>query len=323
MDILINSIINKIQQNGSKEEILKFYDLYEPLVKIIYMDIEYIFKYKHGQNIAHNRFIKILNLDKYWGLLICPTGWGKSMMHLLFMSSYWDKYNNTILLLTKRKDILIDQMLSLKRKLKMLKYNGILRHDVNIINQINSLNIKTINSAKNYSLVVINLDKLNNTDKLKQINWDKIGFVICDEVHWFSGNMTHKTANYIKNKIKFCIGSSATPIRTDKDSQSNMMGLFGKPFTVLYELSYMEAWRHNVIVPIYHKYFVINDDLFDKVTKNGKTIYKYKQEGIDKIGQVIIEYINTKSLHKKTILILQIKKIAAEMVQIFHQIKIL
>lgn len=74
IDLLTCNIIKKIQQQIDKNTILNFYGLYDPLIKVIYMDIEYIFRYKYGQDIAHKQFIKILNLDKYWGLMICPTG---------------------------------------------------------------------------------------------------------------------------------------------------------------------------------------------------------------------------------------------------------
>lgn len=297
--LLYNNIINKINEGWTNSEILYWYDLYSPIVEFILDNINKLFNYRYGQEIAHQEFNNVLKLSSYWGLLVCPTGYGKSILHYLFISSYMNNnINKNCMITTKRKDILNDVMISIKKTLEMLKLNGILNNIPIVINQVSSFNANTINKAKN-SIIIINIDKL--ITKATSINWTSIGFVIFDEVHWLSGEKTFRMALHIKKYVKYCIGSSATPIRSDKDSRENIGELFGNPLNVLYNISYADAWEHNIITPIYHKYLTINKHLF-LISKdnNDNVTYKLKPEA-KTIMINNISLIANKTIYKKII----------------------
>jgi superfamily II DNA or RNA helicase len=297
LKFLCNNVKKKISDGFTKEQILICYDLYAPIVDIIIDNLTDIFKYRYGQDIAHNYFNNILNNKSYWGLNICPTGTGKGILHNLFICSYWNKYSDNIMLTTKRKDILIDQLSTLKHKFNILKFSGILKKDFNILNQVNSLNVNEINSCEN-SLIIINIDKLLNN--YKNIDWKKIGFLIIDEVHWLSGQETCNMVKYIKQYVNFCIGSSATPIRANRESLENLKQIYSDPLNILFEMSYMDAWNNNIIVPIYHKYFIINKGLYDVKQSDDKIKYYFKKEAKDIISTNILKYLNV-SVYKKCI----------------------
>src|SRR5438477_10437111 len=50
---------------------------------------EFVFRY--GQKEAYDKFNTMICENTYWGLMIAPTGWGKTMMHYLFMGSFFKK----------------------------------------------------------------------------------------------------------------------------------------------------------------------------------------------------------------------------------------
>lgn len=317
---LYDNIKQKLETGYTKDQILNCYDIYEPIANTIIKEIENKFVYRYGQDIAHNEFKNILELASYWGLLICPTGYGKSILHNLFIASYWNKYNKNIMLITKRKDILQDQLCTLNDKLDILKLNGILKNNFVVLDQVNSFNCNKINKCNNNTLIVINIDKLINNYEF--IKWDKIGFTIFDEVHWLSGKETFIMANNIKKHVKFCIGSSATPIRADKESQENIKKLFGDPLNVLYEISYIDAWKNNIIVPIYHKYFVINKGLYNIKETEGKVKYDFKKEAKDIISNNMVNYLN-QTIYKKCICFCRDKKSLVEWRKYLSSVKTL
>lgn len=248
-------------------------------------------KYRHGQKQAHDSFMNILNFNTYWGLLIAPTGWGKSFMHQLFIASYWSKFNKSIMLITKRKDILIDQLDELKQRLQQFQFiYGFGKYE--IIEQINNFNIKLLNKNRT-KLVIINSDKLitrQNKSKYKLIDWKSYGLVLFDEVHWSGAKRIHEFMNHLKLSVDYCIGSSATPVRSDLQNQKNIKSLFGKDYNTLYELSYKEAWDHKVIVPIEHVYFNVTNYRKETNEKNNKTTFVFKAPGKHMIIKKISSY---------------------------------
>ena len=282
------------------------------------------FSYRYGQNIAVKKFKSILELPEYWGLLVAPTGWGKSMIHLLFIGEFWKKSIKSVFLITKKKDILHDLIDGIIKKIGWLKkWNKFPNVKFEIVDQVNKFNIKEINNVKSHKrkLVIINSDKLitrkfskdgkNKMNKrLDKIKWNKFNFVIFDEGHHTGAKKIFKFMEYAKNKIKYCIASSATPLRADIDNQTNIKSLFGcsktKELNILYELTYEEAWKHKIILPIKHDYFVVSD--FSKtIDCNGRSIYKFKNSGKRTIIKRIKEYTKV-SAYKKLILFFGSKK---------------
>lgn len=219
------------------------------------------FQFKYGQDTAYDIFREKMRLPGYWGLMIAPTGWGKSMMHYLFMGLFFQQSNRNILLLTKRKDILSDVIAEIQGEIRKLKEKRMFPDvEITVCDQVNhKLDHHVINQCTEYSVVIINSDKLItrnlndakfNSARLDRLNWDTFGLVIFDEVHWAGAPRNVQFMNYLKSKIPYGIGSSATPIRRSLQNQENIKSLYGETYQIMYELSYMDAWTHRVILKV-------------------------------------------------------------------------
>ena len=265
LEIIKNCIIKKFKKGFSENDIKKFYNSKKN--KCVYSIICYIFnvqevfQFRYGQLEAYEIFKKKLELDNYWGLMIAPTGWGKSMMHYLFIGYFFNKFNKNILLITKRKDILSDVINEIQEEIFKLKKKGLFPNiEIEVYDQVSKkLNYKKINRYTKYSIIITNTDKLITRNKenknfdptiLNKINWANFGLVLFDEVHWAGSTRTVQFMEYLKNKISYGIGSSATPIRKSLDNQDNIKKLYGKNYNIMYELTYVDAWNNNVILKV-------------------------------------------------------------------------
>lgn len=301
---------------------------------------------RFGQKEAYDVFIKILSYEMYWGLLLAPTGWGKSFMHVLFIGAYLAKFrekSKTIVLITSRLDVCKDLnhiTKGIKAKIQYMKQVGYFPVDVKckIVDQYNKKpNANKINEHTNeVKIVIINTGKLikrtkktSNYDSddnesvndvvnmqlLHEINWEKIGFVIFDEVHWAGSRTVYEVMKHIKNEeVEYCIGSSATPFRESFTSQKNLRELFtanGK-LSILHEIGYIEAWDNKVIVPIDHIYFKVSKQNVKVEDTKGqgrnKKKYIFNDDARIQVLNEIKKIYNEKSVHKKMILYFSSKK---------------
>jgi hypothetical protein len=58
----------------------------------------------------------------------------------------------------------------------------------------------------------------------------------------------------------------------------NITKIYGDPLNILFEMSYMDDWNNNIIVPIYQKYFIINKGLYDVKQYDDKIKYYFKKK---------------------------------------------
>lgn len=269
------------------------------------------FEFRYKQEEIMNSFKeKIETLIKYYGIFIAPTGYGKTIMYLLFIASFLRKYNTkNILIITKRKDLLKDISSSLCKTIKWLQNNNLfpINKEISIINVFN--NIKNIQSKddKKVNIFICNIDKLignksNKTDKskielnknLKLLMEQNIGFCIFDEIHWCGSEFAYHMMEYIKSKVKFIIGASATPLRTMYENQQNTLKIFNKAsnnnlnkyeandLEILAEVSYKECWDNNVILPVEHHYLEVSGVIKEVKQSEGdkhKTYFSLSDEG--------------------------------------------
>jgi superfamily II DNA or RNA helicase len=266
---------------------------------------------RYGQEDAFEKFRSAITNEKYWGLMIAPTGWGKTLMHLIFFGYYLSKNKNkNVMLLTKKKDLLKDINNDIEQDIKQLCDSGFYDEIPNIEYYVEEeFNPIKINSTSKQSIIIINIDKIINKllnrekkecydplKKIKLIQWNKIGFVIFDEVHHIGSSCAFNLMNYVKNeaKVKYCIGSSATPVRNNFENQNNIRKLFNcndfivekaeldkTDVNILHEITYKEAWDNKIILPIKIELIILKNimPIHDK-TKN---IIGWKYDPNDKI----------------------------------------
>ena len=313
-----NNIIIEINNNYPKDVNPKIDALNEASLFLVntYFKYKNKNKYRYGQEEAYKLFMSKMDLSEYWGLMIAPTGWGKSMMHYLFMGYFFEKNNKNILLITKRKDILTDVIKEIKYEIKKLKEKRMFpNRNIKICDQVNeALDCKLINSYTEYTVIIVNSDKLITRDKkneefnpktLNKIHWNNFGLVLFDEVHWAGSTRTVQFMDYLKNKIKYGIGSSATPIRKSLQNQDNIKSLYGANYNIMYELSYKEAWEHNVILKIDSIMFPIyNSNVIFENKKDSKNT-NYVLDVDNETKEMIVGKINEclcQSYRKKIII---------------------
>lgn len=271
-------------------------------------ELKNIFKFRYGQEIAYNNFRDKLRLDSYWGLMIAPTGWGKSMMHYIFMGLFLEKCNKNIFLITKRKDILEDVINEIQDQINYLRsHNKFPEKEIKIIDQVNNkFDIREINKFNQNTIIIINSDKLITRDqnnktfdskKLDDIVWSNFGLVLFDEVHWSGSRRNVQFMKYLKDNISHGIGSSATPIRKSLQNQENIKKLYGENYDILYELSYTKAWEEKVILKVDTIMFPIIEEKQNSINTDSD-IFK---PSMTKIILEIQKYIR-KSYKKKIII---------------------
>jgi superfamily II DNA or RNA helicase len=275
---------------------------------------------RYGQQSAFDKFKMIFDMQKYWGLMIAPTGWGKTLMHLIFLGYYLSQNKNThVMLLTKKKDLLSDINDDIDSDINKLYDSGFFVTKPNIKYCVDdAFNPDEINKLVVQSFVIINVDKLINKRiikstiihdplaKIKKIDMNKFGFLIFDEVHHSGANCVYTIMDYLKNtvKLKYCIGSSATPVRHNTDNQNNIRKLFNKScaseikedeeldrddINILNEISYKEAWDEKIILPI--KIELILIEHVKTITNKDKRIQGYEYTDRTVIKNKIIEVL--------------------------------
>jgi superfamily II DNA or RNA helicase len=280
---------------------------------------------RYGQQDVLNKFKDVLKNKTYWGVMIAPTGWGKTLMHNIFFGEYLKHGKKNAMLITKKKDLLNDIGINIHKNIEVLKKSGFYDKIPHIENCVkNAFDSVKINKCNN-SIIIINIDKLINKQdnesllkKVKLIDWKKIGFIIFDEVHHIGTNCVYEIMNYVKNVggVNYCIGSSATPVRNNFDNQNNIRKLFNKSefkylkhseelcksdINILHEISYKEAWDNKIILPIKIEIITLNNTniIIDNSTK--KFIgWKYSADDRQKIKTKITNILG-KSYRRKII----------------------
>jgi superfamily II DNA or RNA helicase len=261
--------------------------------------------------------------------MIAPTGWGKSMMHLLFMTYFLD-LNPTLncVLMTKKKDLLTDIYQDIDRDLNILLRSQLIKSKPNVVFCVNDVyDSSMINKLDGQSIIIINIDKLINKkqpnkeqndpiQKIKLINWKKIQFVIFDEVHNIGTKCVYDLIKYLKDiiKLRYLIGSSATPVRQNYQNQNNIRILFSRlnqdqdieskellkeDLNILYEITYKEAWEARIILRIKIELLIIDKQLtmIDK-TKDHINGFTYTTEAKQLIKHKIIDVMSRSFRHK-------------------------
>jgi len=336
-DIETDNESNNSSDSTNSKKINKKHKNKVPIIDIIHEDIVPVpvsdeSFYRYGQQKAYEAFVAVLMLVSYWGLLLAPTAWGKSFVHLLYIAAYLYKFQGTntkpknIILMSMRVDVCRDLCSDMKTEIKKLIKKGRFPNiKYEIVDQYTNWDIDMINKDTGITkIIIINTSKLIISKKgnkngvenklLHQIDWGKIGFCIFDEVHWAGSTTICNVMKYIKDKkVEYCIGSSATPFRESLTSQKNLKELFTENSILnkIYELGYIEAWENKVICPIDHIYFKVSKNNVIIEDNEGVKKYTFKDEAKKQIMDEVLECYK-KSIYKKIILYFSSRKSALD-----------
>jgi len=286
----INSYLEKITSENLKIRELTQEEIDDLARKDrIYEDEKKALKYREFQDSCMQNFLNIFIQDFYKGLLIAPTGWGKSFIFKCFMNTFLSQNSGNIMFITKRLDLLNDFSNNLDSDIKQIHKSCL--GNVNII-KLDFDIIKIFNGSKSSpsdkrNIYLINIDKLENFELEKKIKDLNIKLCLIDEVQWISGEKTKKYFQTINDNVNYVIGCSATPMRNNFNKQQALIKLFKKDnvgekdkyyiedLEIMFQLSYQECWDNNIILQPSIQYFNV-DMIEDNVNHHNGWVLSVK-----------------------------------------------
>ena len=255
-------------------------------------------------------FREFVNTDKKSGIIIAPTGCGKSfIMNYLCIFEFINKFDSDCLIMTKRKEILDNDFIN--KGNEMIKANNLQIEFINLINGDFDWKIFSKKSKLN-RIFIINTDKFIMSQKFydyKSYSYGKIKLVLLDECHWSGADKLYDFLIWLKsNVVNKLIGFSATPVRINEDNQSNTKKVFShdEELNIIYTRSYLESIKEGdrvqtkwLVIPTNNLDLVeINDKLDEQL---GKTDRVLNESGFKKFIKWLNDFMD-KSLNKKGIL---------------------
>lgn len=195
------------------------------------------------------------NLDK--GVVVMPTGTGKTYLSALDMKRYLDRdVASRGLFIVHENDILSQAVDA---------YNDVFGTDV----EFGRLNGKHKDNIKTSRVLFANKNTL--VKKLNDFSKDEFSYIVIDEVHHTAANEYKKIVEYFKPN--FMLGMTATPDRHDR---RDLMKLFN--YQKISEYDLRAAIDSGFLVSI--EYHGLTDDIdYSKIRYNGN---KYNVEDLDR-----------------------------------------
>ena len=258
------------------------------------------------QNTFKKMFFEFVSGLLISGIIIAPTGCGKSFMMIYVSLMYIKEYKNDVLIMTKKKEIF--DGFSEKIQNMMVQLNV----KVDIFDCINKKYKKNIFSNKTdiNRIILINSDKFimsNEFGYYEDIDYGKIKLCIQDECHWSGGNKLFKFLKFIKTKVNKLVGFSATPTRVNENNRIQTFTIFGngKKPNVVYERDYLTAIKNKDILKIGFDRLIVEMSDIEEITHKGKKYYVLTENGMKQLFDYLKNYKSFK--HKGIIWFKNIK----------------
>jgi superfamily II DNA or RNA helicase len=255
-------------------------------------------------------FKEFVNSPKKSGIIIAPTGCGKSfIMNYLCIFEYINKFDSDCIIMTKRKEILDNDFIN--KGNEMIRANNLKIEFINLINKDFNWEIFSKKSKFN-RIFIINTDKFIMSPKFydyKSYSYGKIKLALLDECHWSGADKLSEFLIWLKsNVINKLIGFSATPIRINESNQSNTKNVFSHDgeLNIIYTRSYLESIKEGdrvqtkwLVIPTTNSELVeINNSVDEHFGKPDRVL---NESGFMKFTKWLNDFMD-KSLNKKGIL---------------------
>ena len=174
----------------------------------------------------NNKIIKT-NKSPFAGLLVLPTGGGKTTVAVQWLlRNYIDK-NKKVLWIAHRHELLEQA----KETFRNNAYSNILKNRTSFNYRIVSgIHDKPVNIKNNDDIIIASKDSLNSGLKYLLDHWKNVElFLVVDEAHHAIAKTYRKLINSVENNVDDfrMLGLTATPFRTSE----NEKGLLAKLFT--------------------------------------------------------------------------------------------
>lgn len=284
------------------------------------------FRLKKYQEEMRNIIATTKQKERLFHLIISPTGTGKTIVFTVAGIDAIEKTKKSIMILTKRKEILDQMKTSIVKYIRQFNESGLTKlsnDDIEVIDCLGECTINKLNKISNkYQIYLVNFDKFTSSNKMKKfskINFDKFDTIIVDESHWCGAKCINDFMTKIKNDTKVnVIGFSATPLRCQKFHRERTEKLFSDEdchLNILYEYSYYDALINLDICPIewipvsmQQNDFVDVEDIENEENDEnccdivGKKYKVLSNKSYSKVWKNITDNIIQKSFRKKGVL---------------------
>ena len=217
------------------------------------------------QKEAFECYLNFMESENKTGIIIAPTGCGKSFLISLLSIFYILCTKCDVLILTKRKEIFDTKFITDLQNL-ILKTG----EKINVCNLINNICENTIFNGNNINntIFIANSDKFitsKNFKNYQSIDFGKIKKVIFDESHWVGSDLLGNFLLYLKNNVcDKIIGFSATPVRTNFENKIKTLEIFkqykSNEFNIIYSLGYIKSIDEKYRLPVKWLLIPIKDE---------------------------------------------------------------
>ncbi len=279
--------------------------------------------YPHQQDAIKEMNKKIINVDEYAGLLVLPTGGGKTLTATYWlMESLLDK-GRKIIWLAHRHELLNQAQKSFEK----VCYKDITRNKPSYNWRIISgQHDKPIHIKPTDDIIVASKTSLKRGLSYLQENWLKVNgdktFLIIDEAHHAVAAEYRDLINSIKTyskKFKM-LGLTATPFRTADNEQGLLKKIF--PDDIVYKIDLRELINRGILSEPKFKSVSTNINMVDLFEENNSEealnrILKDSFFDIESIGKetasaiannstrnkaIVDEYLKNMGLYKQTLI---------------------
>ena len=273
--------------------------------------------FKHQNDAIKNLNNKILHTGKnpFAGLLVLPTGGGKTLTATYWLLKNYTDQHKKILWIAHRHELLEQAKQSFER----LAYMDILKNRTSFNYRIISgLHDKPVNIKPTDDIIISSKDSLNKGFKFLYKNWIKDNpdevFLVVDEAHHATAKTYRRLINQVNEKVKEfrMLGLTATPFRTAESEKGYLKKVF--PDDVVYQIDLRTLINRGILSEPIFKEIKTDFDMTEVLDE--KELDHIKFFDIDSIGRstaktiaqnskrnhcIVDHYIENKLTYKQTL----------------------
>ena len=248
--------------------------------------------YKHQEDAVENLQNKIIKTNKnpFAGLLVLPTGGGKTLTAAYWLAKNYLAKNKKILWVAHRHELLEQAKATFHER---LAYKDIFGSKTSFNYRIISgIHDKPVNIKSTDDIIISSKDSLNAGFDHLYNNWlrgnDEI-FLVIDEAHHATAKTYRKLIKNLTEKVQQfrMIGLTATPFRTADDEQGLLAKVF--PDDIIYKVDLRTLISRGILSePIFEE---VNTDFDMTKLLSEEQIDNLKYFDIDTIGKATAKTI--------------------------------
>lgn len=278
--------------------------------------------YLHQEQAVKQLDKRIIKTNKYpfAGLLVLPTGGGKTVTAVQWLSRNYIDNSKKILWIAHRHELLEQALETFKKN----AYTNILKNkksfNYRIISGLSSHD-KPVNIKATDDIIIGSKDSLNSGLEYLLRNWIKDNndelFLVIDEAHHATAKTYRKLINSLKNNVKEfrMLGLTATPFRTVENESGLLEKVF--PDDIIYKVDLRTLISRGILSEPIFKEIKTNIDLtkdlsdkdLEKISKFdfnidilGKETAKTIAENKTRNNRIVDHFLNNEKEYQQTLI---------------------